>query len=189
MVACYAIFYISTVFALDYGVHVSHIPRGTFLGLLCIAAVAMAVMSPVAAALADRFGCRPVLLTGMALTALSGFALAPLLGTGDTGHALLFLILELGLMGLIFAPMGALLPALFPPEVRYTGASAAYNLGGILGASLAPLAAQLLLARGGLAWVGFYITGAGILSFLALLVLREPPEQWFTEAPEKSPIQ
>jgi hypothetical protein len=38
-------------------------------------------------------------------------------------------------MGVTFAPMGALLPELFPTHVRYTGASAAYNLGGIVGAS------------------------------------------------------
>ena len=76
IVACYAIFYISTVFALDYGVRVAHIPRGRFLQLMCLAAVAMAVVTVVSAALADRFGCRRVLLAGLVLTALSGFALA-----------------------------------------------------------------------------------------------------------------
>jgi hypothetical protein len=50
--------------------------------------------------------------------------------------------LELFLMGVTFAPMGALLPELFPTHVRYTGASAAYNLGGIVGASAAPFFAQ-----------------------------------------------
>ena len=173
IVACYAIFYISTVFALDYGVRIGHIPRGQFLQLMCAAAVAMAAMSPISAALADRFGCRRVLLVGLVLTGLSGFALSPLLGAADAPHALVFLVLELGLMGLIFAPMGALLPSLFPAEVRYTGASAAYNLGGILGASLAPFAAQLLLARGGLGWVGFYISAAAVVSFVAVLVIRE----------------
>jgi hypothetical protein len=48
-------------------------------------------------------------------------------------------------MGLTFAPLGALLPEFFPTPVAYTGASVAYNLGGILGASLAPYLAQLLL--------------------------------------------
>jgi metabolite-proton symporter len=177
MVACYAVFYISTVFALDYGVRVNHIPRSRFLALLCLSALIMAGVTPIAAWLADRIGCRRLLLIGMALTAFSGFALAPLLGTGEVEKTLLFLALQLGLMGLIFTPMGALLPALFPPEVRYTGASAAYNLGGILGASLAPIAAEFLLMRGGLAWVGWYITGAGALSFLALLFVRESSAQ------------
>ena len=110
------------------------------------------------ALLADRFGCR--------------FAMAPLLGQGTAGDALAFVCLELALMGLVFGPMGALLPSLFPAEVRYTGASAAYNIGGILGASLAPYAAQVLLVRGGLPLVGLYITAAAVVSFVALIVLR-----------------
>jgi hypothetical protein len=61
--------------------------------------------------------------------------------------------------------------------VRYTGASVSYNLGGIVGASLAPFAAKLLLDHGGLSWVGFYITAAGLISFVALLILREPAGQ------------
>ncbi len=90
MVVCYAIFYISTVFALDYGTRVAHIPRGTFLGFLCVAIVVMAIMTPVSAALSDRFGCRPVLLVGSALAAASGFAMAPLLGSGSPDGALAF---------------------------------------------------------------------------------------------------
>jgi metabolite-proton symporter len=175
MVVCYAIFYITTVFALDYGTRVSHIPRGTFLGMLCIAVTVMAVVTPISAFLADRFGCRPVLLVGSALACVSGFSMQSLLGTGSPAYTLVFLCMELGLMGLLFAPMGALLPSLFPPEVRYTGASGAYNLGGIIGASLAPYAAQLLLGLGGLSAVGLYISGAAAVSFLSLLCLRQVP--------------
>ncbi len=102
--------------------------------------------------------------------------MAPLLGSGSPDGALAFVCLELALMGLVFAPMGALLPSLFPAEVRYTGASAAYNLGGILGASLAPYAAQVLLLEGGLRAVGFYITVAAVISFVALVAIRVQPE-------------
>lgn len=175
MVVCYAIFYTTTVFALNYGTRVSHIPRGTFLGLLSIAITVMAIVVPISAFLSDRFGCRPVLLVGSALAALSGLAMRPLLGTGSAADALVYLCLELGLVGLLFAPMGALLPSLFPPQVRYTGSSTAYNVGGILGASLAPYAAQLLLGYGGLAAVGLYISGAAVVSFVALLFLRQVP--------------
>jgi metabolite-proton symporter len=175
MVTSYANFYISSVFALGYGTGVSHIPRGVFLGFLCIAIVVMAITTVISAWLSDRFGCRRVLLVCTALSALAGFAMAPLLGAHEAGSALAFLILELGIMGLVFAPMGALLPSLFPAEVRYTGAASAYNLGGILGASLAPYAAQVLLIHGGLPWVGFYLTGAGLISFFAVLAIKETP--------------
>ena len=171
---CYALFYISTVFALGYGTKVRHIPRTTFLELLCIAILGMAVATPIAGALADRFGRRPVLLVAAAAAAgISGFAIAPMLGGGGTGTVLLFLVIELTLMGFTFAPMGALLPELFPTAVRYTGAASAYSLGGILGGSLAPYIAQRLVAAGGLPWVGYYITGAAIISFLAVLAMKE----------------
>ena len=176
IVVCYALFYTSTVFALGYGIKVRHIPRTTFLEFLCIAIVAMAVATPIAAALADRHGRRPVLLLGAVAAACSGFAIAPMLGDGGTGMVLLFLVIELALMGFTFAPLGALLPELFPTSVRYTGAASAYSLGGILGGSLAPYIAQRLVAAGGLPWVGYYITGAAIVSFLAVLAMRETRE-------------
>ena len=173
IVVCYALFYISTVFALGYGVNARHIPRTDFLAMLCLAALFMAVATPLSAALADRIGRRPVLLGASALAGLAGFALPALLGGGPTA-TLLFLCLALGVMGLTFAPLGALLPELFPTPLAYTGASSAYNLGGILGASLAPYLAQLLLDRGGLRWVGYYLVLAAAISFLSVLSMKEP---------------
>ncbi len=175
IVVCYVIFYTTTVFALNYGTRVSHIPRGTFLGLLSVAITMMLIVTPISAFLSDRIGCRPVLLVGAILAAICGSAMRPLLGTGSAADALVYLCLALGLVSLVYAPMGALLPSLFPPQVRYTGASTAYSLGGILGASLTPYAAQLLLGYGGLAAVGLYISGAAVVSFVALLFLRQVP--------------
>ena len=85
----------------------------------------------------------------------------------------LFLFIQLSLMGVIFAPMGAYLPELFPTRVRYTGASVTYNLGGIFGASLAPYIAQTLVAQGRLAWVGAYLTAAALVSLVAVLLIGE----------------
>jgi metabolite-proton symporter len=172
IVVCYALFYISTVFALGYGVNARHIPRTDFLSMLCVAVLFMAAATPLSAALADRIGRRPVLLGASALAALVGFALPELLSGGPM-ETLVFLSLALGVMGLTFAPLGALLPELFPTAVAYTGASSAYNLGGILGASLAPYLAQLLLERGGLAWVGYYLSIAAAISFLSVFTMRE----------------
>ena len=172
IVVCYALFYISTVFALGYGVNAQHIPRTTFLAMLCIAVVFMALTTPISARLADAFGRRPVLLTASAMAAGVGFALPPLLG-GGTFATLVFLCLALGVMGLTFAPLGALLPELFPTAVAYTGASVAYNLGGILGASLAPYLAQQLLQYGGLPWVGYYLTAAAAISFISIATMQE----------------
>ena len=176
IVVCYALFYISTVYTLGYGVKTLGIPRIRFLELLCVAIVFMALATPISAALADRFGRRPVLLVASLIAAAVGLAMPALLAQGE-GGALVFLSAALGAMGLTFAPLGALLPELFPTEVRYTGAASAYNLGGILGASFAPSLAQVLEAAGGVAWVGYYIAVAATISFLAIFTMREtrPP--------------
>ena len=173
MVVCYALFYISTVFALSYGVATLGIPRPQFLSMLCVAVVFMAAATPLAAWAGDRYGRRPVLLVAGSAAFLSGFLLAPMLGSGSPWQITAFLSLELFLMGATFAPMGALLPELFPTSVRYTGAGAAYNLGGILGASLAPYLAQQLVLHGGLAWVGGYVSVAAAISLLAVFMMRE----------------
>ena len=79
------------------------------------------------------------------------------------------------LMGTTFGPMGALLPELFPTNVRYTGSAIAYNVASILGAAVAPLIAVALWARaGGAVWpVGVYLAGAGVLTLIALLLSKE----------------
>ncbi|WEY38016.1 MULTISPECIES: MFS transporter [Paraburkholderia] len=173
MVVCYTLFYISTVFSLSYGVSTLHFSRPAFLGLLCVAVVFMGLATPLSAWASDRFGRKPVLVVGIVAAILSGFAMQPLLGSGSTPLVLLFLVIELFLMGVTFAPMGALLPELFPTRVRYTGAGVAYNLGGILGASVAPYIAQLLAAHGGLAWVGGYVSAAAVVSLVGVLCMRE----------------
>ena len=173
MVVCYALFYISTVFSLSYGTTALGIPRERFLTMLCVAVVFMAAATPFAAHAGDRYGRRPVLIAATLAALVSGFLLQPMLDSGSPILITAFLSLELFLMGACFAPMGALLPELFPARVRYTGAGAAYNLGGILGASFAPFIAQKLVAYGGLAFVGGYISVAAAISLGAVLLMRE----------------
>ena len=173
MVVCYALFYIATVFSLNYGINTLGIPRPQFLSMLCVAVLFMAGATPLAAWAGDRYGRRPVLLVAGSLAFLSGFLLAPMLGSGSIWQITAFLCIELFLMGATFAPMGALLPELFPTAVRYTGAGTAYNLGGIFGASMAPYLAQQLVQQGGLAWVGGYVSAASAISVLAVFIMRE----------------
>ena len=173
MVVCYALFYISTVFSLSYGTNTLNISRQYFLGMLSVAVIFMVIATPLSAWAGDVYGRRPVLLIACTAALLSGFALEPMLTTGSPLVITAFLSIELFLMGAIFAPMGALLPELFPAHLRYTGAGTAYNLGGILGASFAPYIAQRLVSEGGLTWVGGYVSLAAVISLLAIYLLRE----------------
>ncbi|MDP3210836.1 MFS transporter [Methylotenera sp.] len=173
MVVCYNLFYTATVFCLSYGTTHLGITRSDFLGMLCIAILLMTIATPISAKLSDCWGRRPVLLISSALAVLAGFTLSPLLASGSVVQVTIFLSLALFLMGATFAPMGAYLPEQFPVAVRYTGAGLAYQLGGILGASMAPYISQLLVSAGGLAWVGAYVSIAAAVSFIAVLLLGE----------------
>ena len=51
-------------------------------------------------------------------------------------------------MGFVYGPLGAWLPSLFPARVRYTGVSVAFNIAGVLGGALTPIAAVWLAAQG-----------------------------------------
>jgi MFS family permease len=60
-----------------------------------------------------------------------------------------FLVAGMFITGLTYGPCGTLLAEMFPTPVRYTGASLAFNLAGIFGASLAPYVAMRLAADHG----------------------------------------
>ncbi len=182
VVCAFAIFYLSTVFALGYGTTALHYTRQHFLTLQCFAIVFMAIGTALAGWLSDRWGRRPVLLTGMAATMGLGFLLGPAFASSSVTGIVGFLSAALFCMGLVFGPLGALLPELFPTAMRYTGASLTYNLGGILGASLAPYLAQRLVAWGGLSWVGYYLSFAAMVSFVAVLLMRDTREEEITAA-------
>jgi MFS family permease len=174
VVCCFAIFYLSTVFTLGYGTKTLGYARETFLAVQLGAILFMAAGIVVAGYWADATSPRRVLMTGCALTVGAGLVLAPLLGSGSLALVFLFLALALFLMGLVYGPLGAFLPGLFPARVRYTGVSIAFNVGGIIGGGLAPIAAQALVDAGGLALVGLYLASAGAVSFVALAALRRP---------------
>jgi MFS family permease len=105
------------------------------------------------------------------------FVFQPLLGSGNPMLIMAYLLLGLSLMGLTFGPMGALLPELFPTEVRYTGASFSYNVSSILGASVAPYIAAWLTGTYGLAYVGYYLASMAALTLIALVLTHETRNQ------------
>jgi metabolite-proton symporter len=170
-VATFVVFYLMTVFSLSWGTAQLGWSREGFLVLQMVGVVFFGLAIPLSAKLADRYDPRAVLATAAAAMALFGLAFAPLLGAGSALGVVLCLSIGLALMGLTYGPLGAALGALFPTAVRYTGASFTFNFAGILGASLTPYAATWLAQHHGLAAVGWYLTGASLLSLAALLLL------------------
>ena len=133
-----------------------------------------ALTIPFSAVLADRRGRRATLIWVSVAIAIFGLVLAPMFGSGVTWEVTVFMAVGLGLMGMTYGPLGTMLSELFPPEVRYTGASLTFNLAGILGASLAPYIATWLATNYGLQYVGYYLSLAAVLTLGALLMVGKP---------------
>lgn len=177
MIVAYGLFYTATTYCLSYGTKTLGVGRTTMLLASMAAVVFLAAGTWVAATRSDRLGRRRMALSGTIAAAVWGPLLFPLL---DTGH-LPLIILGLGgtllLMGVIYGPMGAFLPELFPAELRYSGAGLAYSLGGVAGGAVAPLVATRLQAEFGSASVGWYVSFMAVLSLICLLLLPETRER------------
>lgn len=174
VIACFALFYIATAFALGYGTTTLSYGRQTFLIVELLAIPCLALGIIVSCTLADRIGMAAMLRRGFVGAVLAGALIGPMLGSGSLFLVWLWLALALFAMGFCYGPLGAWLPTLFATQVRYTGVSLAFNLGGIIGGALAPIVAQALSARGGLALVGVYLAAAGVLSLAGLAMIRRP---------------
>ncbi|WP_149193649.1 MFS transporter [Luteimonas suaedae] len=169
--ATFVLFYLMTVFALSWGTSQLGYTREQFLWLQMLGVVCFGLTIPLAALYADRYGRRRAMILATLAIFVFGLCFAPLFVAGSLGGTLLFLVLGLGLMGLTYGPLGTLLAEQFPAAVRYTGASLAFNLAGIFGASLAPYIATWLAGRYGLQSVGWYLCAAALLTLGALLAV------------------
>jgi len=168
-IACFALYYVATAFALGYGTKTLGYSMQDFLGVELGAILFMAAGIYAAAWMSDRhFDERRVLIAGCIGTIAAGLLMAPMMTSGSLFQVFVFLALSLTLMGFVYGPLGSWLPGLFPARVRYTGVSMAFNVAGVLGGGLTPVAAQALADQYGLMAVGLYSSGAALISLVAL---------------------
>ena len=168
--ACFALFYLATAFTLSYGTTTLGYDKTALLGVELVAILFLAAGVIVASVLADRTGAERMLVIGFLGCIVAGALMGPMLGAGSLFVVFAWLAFALFVMGFAYGPLGGWLPTLFPAGVRYTGVSMTFNVGGILGGALAPIAAQALAARG-LWWIGLYLVAAGLVSLAGLALL------------------
>jgi MFS family permease len=142
-----------------------------------VASAVSMVFLPLAAALSDRIGRRPVYITGAVLLGFNAFLLFGLVNTGSAALLIVGFAISLALHALMYGPMGAFLAELFGANRRYTGASLGYQIASVLGGGLAPLIATSILAASGGAphsfFVAVYMLGTCLLAAVAAFFARE----------------
>jgi MFS family permease len=177
LLSTFVMFYLMTVFALGWGTSHLQYPRESLLFLQMAGVVCFALMIPVSAHYADRRSCREAMILATIIIFFFGFGFAPMMVSHHILRLFLFFVAGFSVIGLTYGPAGTILSELFPTPVRYTGASLAFNLAGIVGASPAPYIATKLALTYGIKAVGYYLSITAVITLLALVALRPASEK------------
>lgn len=141
------------------------------------AAVVTVAVSFFAARMSDRIGRRTVLTIGAVAGAVLAWPILVMLTSGDPWLFVIAILIGNGLVqGILAGPIGAFISELFPPRVRYTGASLSYQLASTLGAGFTPMIVTGLMIAGGLPLVGVFWVAVLVAGLVCIRLVPEGAE-------------
>jgi MFS transporter, MHS family, proline/betaine transporter len=137
---------------------------------LCVTFVAM----PLAGALSDRIGRRPIMIGGALSSAVLAIPAYVLVSSGSFWNATFGQCILAATLGAFFGGAGIVWLELFPTRVRYTGAALSLNAAYVVFGGTAPLFSSWLVERSGsLLAPAFYLAILASLVFVGALFLPE----------------
>ncbi|MEU1705916.1 glycine betaine/L-proline transporter ProP [Streptomyces sp. NPDC005706] len=151
--------------------------------LLVVMVLQMCVINQVGR-LSDRFGRKPLLMTGMLGFLILSVPSFLLIRQGGV----VLITLGLVLMGLslvaMLGTMSAALPAIFPTHVRYGSLAVAYNLSTSLFGGTTPLVITALISAFGTNLMpAYYATAAALVGVVAVLCMKETANEPLAGSP------
>lgn len=164
-------FYIFAVFLVGYATKELGYTRFTALTAVASGALVATVMIPLCGLLSDKIGRRATFRIGLAGLILFAGPYFWLLSRRSSFGIETASVLAIGLIWpFVTASLSTMLAEMFPPEVRYSGISLGYQIGGALVGGTAPFVATLLLAadHGRWRWIALYIAVIAFISLLAI---------------------
>ncbi|MCU1662131.1 MAG: major facilitator transporter [Pseudonocardia sp.] len=162
------------VFAITYATATVGMSKVVVLLAVTGGALLMAVLTPVAGMLADRYGRRVVFGTGVVgfgVTVVPSFFAVH---SGITWLVVAVLLLQLGVFyALMTGAESTLFAELFDTDVRYTGMSLVFQGSGIWASGLTPVVLTGLLALGGGTpwWAAGYLAATAVISLVAIVLM------------------
>lgn len=153
-------------------------PTIGFLATL-VTGVIMTVGAPFVGALADRIGPARIMTAAALSTALLCYPLFYLLVSYPTVGVLMFVQVILGILATAyFAPMPALMSAIFPVQVRTTGLSLGYNIAVTIFGGFAPFILTWLIATtDSKLSPSYYLLAIALMAMVSLNVARRTFQQ------------
>jgi MHS family alpha-ketoglutarate permease-like MFS transporter len=166
-------FYIWTVFLPTYAHLAGGLPlsQGFTGGVISLAVFCVA--APIAGALSDRFGRRPLLIAYAAGFVILAWPMLRLLQNGDFVTFLIVDAVGCLLLASIDGAMSATLCELFPTQVRASGVGLPYAICSVVFSGTAPLIAAWLLSRQMPGLIAAYIMIISAIQLLTFVRMRE----------------
>jgi MFS family permease len=162
------------VYLPTFAVRQLQLPFSAALQATVVASCLMVVCTPIAGAISDRTGRKPMLqlatlgyllLTYPAFAMISAWPSIALLTVVQSGFAVL--------MAMYGGPVVSVLAELFPTSLSSTGVAVAYNLVAVVGGFAPLVVTWLIAATGNPRAPAFYVIGAALISGSALFWLRD----------------
>ncbi len=178
----YALYYLQSIFK------VPLVDSNIIIGMALLVGTPLFI---VMGALSDRIGRKKIMLTGMALAALTYLPIynamanyAPFIGNPADKVAnpnyspfmlSVFVFIQVVYVTLVYGPIAAFLVELFPTKIRYTSMSLPYHIGNGVFGGLVPIIGLSLIQSTGNNFAGLYypIAIAAICFVVGLLFVKE----------------
>ncbi|WP_394140501.1 MFS transporter [Cytobacillus oceanisediminis] len=173
-------FYIFGTFIVSYATIQLGFSRTVTLNAVTIATIVTTILIPIMGKLSDKIGRKKLYVGGTLLMMLYAFPYFWLL---HQNSALLLIVATVLGLGIIWAPitavLGTMFSEIFKSNVRYTGITLGYQIGAALAGGTAPLVATALLNAYDNSYVpvALYIMLAAAISLIAIASVRDRSNQ------------
>lgn len=166
--------YVVSVFSLAYLTNALGVSSDVALSAVIVGNALQMIVIPLGAIVGDRIGRRPVYVFGAVAAGAWGFAFFPLLGTRGTVPIMVAICGGLVAQAIVSSGHAAFHVERFTTNVRYSGVSVGYQLGGVIGGGIAPTVAFGLFAAFD-SWVpvAVYLALAAVATIVAAALAEE----------------
>ncbi|MFJ9383797.1 MFS transporter [Peribacillus sp. NPDC101481] len=177
-------FYIFSTFVVSYATSNLGFSRTATLTAVMIATIITTILIPFMGMLSDKIGRKKLFIGGTIGMALFAFPYFWLL---QQKSVLLLIIATVIGLGVIWAPitavLGTMFSEIFDARIRYTGITLGYQIGAALAGGTAPLVATALLNKFNNSYVpvAIYIIFASVLSLVAIWAVKDRSNQKLDE--------
>ncbi len=167
-------YYAVLIYLTTWLTNIVKMPRSTALWIDTVCLLVFVIVVPLAGALSDRIGRRPLFIASCVGYIVLAYPLFLLASTGVPAYAFIAQLILVVLLALYAGPGPAVYCELFPTKVRYTALSVGYNIPVAIFGGFAPfIATWLIHATGNPLSPSFYVIAASLATLVTMFWVKE----------------